>query len=201
MPDTPLNQTQLIRHLPADALAPPAPQPVDGLEAINRATALREQAESTTVATLMSRGVVCLTAEAPLAQVAQLLLERDIGSAPVVDAAWRPVGMVSKTDLLRAYAQGARQRAVAQPSDALADAQARMAPQTVADMLQPLTLSLHEASPVSVAAALMAYEAVHRLPIVAASGELVGVISTLDIVRWVARCTYPDDVPETSDAA
>lgn len=149
-----------------------------GLQAMQQDSSLRAKAEATAVGAVMAQGVVCVAADASLSHVTELLLDRDIGSAPVVDAAWRPVGMVSKTDLLRAYADTAKRPEGTQ--------------QTVSDIIEPLVLSLHEASPISVAAALMAYEGVHRLPIVASSGEVVGVVSTLDIVCWVAQCTHDE---------
>ena len=37
------------------------------------------------------------------------------------------------------------------------------------------------------AAALMAYENIHRVPVVAADGAVIGIVSAMDIVRWVAE--------------
>lgn len=142
---------------------------------------LRAQAEQTSVADMMSRGVVCIAADATLDRVTEMLLERDIGSAPVVDAAWRPVGMISKTDLLHALPE-----LLSPPTQNAASPRVR----TVGEVSQSVVLSLHEASPISVAAAIMAHEGVHRLPVVNAAGEVVGVVSSLDIVAWVARCTH-----------
>ena len=153
---------------------------------------LRARAESTAVSEVMSRSVVCLAPEAQIDAVTEMFLDRGLSSAPVVDEDWLPLGMVSKTDLLRVYAEqsgvGESLRERAAGSGGGHDVQA--APSSrVGDITMPYVLSLHEEAPVSVAAALMAYEGVHRIPIVASSGEVVGVISTLDIVRWVARCT------------
>ena len=36
------------------------------------------------------------------------------------------------------------------------------------------------------AAALMTFEAIHHLPVVACNQEVVGMLSTLDIARWLA---------------
>jgi CBS domain-containing protein len=33
----------------------------------------------------------------------------------------------------------------------------------------------------------MAFERVHRLPVVGVAGEIVGVISSLDVLRWFAN--------------
>lgn len=136
---------------------------------------VRARAETTPVSQVMVRDVACLSLEADTQSAIEMFLDRDVSHAPVVDAAWRPLGMVSKTDLLRAFdAVGARPEAIA----------AR-----IAGVLSPQVITVHEDAPVGVAAALMAHAGVHCLPVVAAGGEVVGVVSSLDVVRWLARET------------
>lgn len=143
---------------------------------------LRSQAENTAVSEIMSRSVVCLAPDARVDSVTEMFLERGISSAPVVDENWHPLGMISKTDLLRKLSE-----------EEMTSARLHVeSPARVRDVTNPYVLSLHEDASISVAAAMMAYEGVHRLPIVASTGEVVGVISTLDIVRWLARCTNLD---------
>lgn len=171
-----------------------------------QAERLRALAESTGVGAIMSRNVVCLAPQAEVHAVTEMFLDRDFSSAPVVDAAWLPLGVVSKTDLLRHFSGGAPpQTTLRQLSERDADGEAcdlqdlpasqsrvtSTAPggAQVADVTAPFVLSLHEEAPISVAAALMAYEGVHRLPIVDTAGQVVGVVSTLDVVRWLAEST------------
>ncbi len=93
----------------------------------------------------------------------------------MVDAAWRPLGMVSKNDLLRVF-----------------DAQERgghSGQMKVREVAVPHVISIHHNASLSVAAALMANEGVHALPIVAQGGEVIGVVSTLDVIRWLAQKT------------
>ena len=135
----------------------------------SKAELLRGQAEVTSISTIMSRNVVCLAPEASVQSVAETFLNGDIGGAPVVDDGWRCLGMLSKIDLLRAFSQDGT-------------------PECIGDVPLGCALSVTEEAPVAVVAALMAYEGVHRLPVVsAASGEVTGVVSTLDTIRWVAR--------------
>lgn len=178
------------------------------------AEALRARAEATGVGTIMSRSVVCLSPAAEVHAVTEMFLDRDFSSAPVVDGEWLPLGVVSKTDLLRHFSGG-----VAPPASLRQVGRLRPPPEAsppprspasivaaaalasgvgdasgpgevqVADIAAPYVLSLHEEAPISVAAALMAYEGVHRLPIVDTGGQVVGVVSTLDIVRWLAEST------------
>lgn len=164
--------------------APAAPTVAAHARSTNRAEALRASAESTAISEVMSRNIVCLAPEARVEAVTQMFLERGISSAPIVDANWLPRGIVSKTDLLRTLCNHAEARAEGESLNGGVDGGS-----TVGEVTMPYVLSLHEEAPVSVAAALMAYEGVHGLPIVASSGEVVGVVSTLDIIKWVARST------------
>ena len=123
-------------------------------------------AHHTMISSVMTRDVTCVREDLPAEALPALLLDNGISGAPVVDAAGRPVGVVSKTDLLiERGTVGA----------------------TARDLMTPLVFSLPEDTPLSQAAALMAYEGVHRIPVVAADGSVVGVVSTLDVTRWVAR--------------
>jgi CBS domain-containing protein len=139
------------------------------------AASLRELAEATTVAEVMHRDVVCLSMDARIDAVVEMFLDKDLSSAPVVDAAWRPLGMLSKTDLLALY-------------DGQSDSAASGKTQ-VGHIALPHVISVHQDASLSVAAALMANEGVHCLPIVAGGGEVVGIVSTLDVIRWLARST------------
>lgn len=123
---------------------------------------------SVPVSQVMTRSVITVRLDDSVDHVARLFLERNISGAPVVDGDGHPVGVVSKTDLLRAEHE-------------------RDTVKVVEHVMTPLNFSLPESAPLSQAAALMAYEGFHRLTIVDATGAMVGVVSSLDILRWMAR--------------
>src|SRR5262249_20276685 len=54
------------------------------------------------IAAIMSREVLCVTPEVGVDEIMTLLVEQCVGAVPVVDAQGRPVGIVSKSDLVRA---------------------------------------------------------------------------------------------------
>jgi CBS domain-containing protein len=56
----------------------------------------------------------------------------------------------------------------------------------VADVMMPLAITLDDDATVGHAAALMAAEDMHHVMIVA-EGRLVGVVSTMDVTRWLAN--------------
>jgi CBS domain-containing protein len=60
------------------------------------------------VGDVMHRGVTAVTAETSAAKAATLMLSQRIGSLPVVDTAGCVVGIVTETDILRAFAATAQ---------------------------------------------------------------------------------------------
>jgi CBS domain-containing protein len=127
-------------------------------------------AAATPIHEVMTRDVVCVRPDLPLFALAALLLERGVGGAPVVDGDGRPIGVISKTDVVRARCERDDDEVV-----------------TVAEVMMPIAFTLEETSPVEQAAALMALERVHRVPVVDADGRVVGILTALDVTRWVAR--------------
>ena len=124
-----------------------------------------------TVADVMTKGAVCVPVDCDLASLSTLLLSCGIGGAPVVDGEGRVLGVVSKTDLLRAAEEGL--------------------PTTtrVRDVMTSLAFTVRADAPLARAAALLAVEGVHRAPVVEAGGRVVGMLSTSDLARVVASTT------------
>lgn len=60
------------------------------------------------VGDVMHRGVTAVTPETSAAKAATIMLSQRIGSLPVVDAAGSVVGIVTETDMLRAFAATAQ---------------------------------------------------------------------------------------------
>jgi CBS domain-containing protein len=121
-----------------------------------------------TIATIMTRSTYCVRPDASVQTVASLMLELRLGGLPVVDEDGKPVGVVSKTDVLRHQHE-------------------RGDAETVRDIMMPLIFAVRPETPIARAAALMAGEGVHRLAIVDGDNTVVGIVSALDIVRWVAE--------------
>ena len=127
-------------------------------------------ADQVPVSLIMSREVICARDDLEVAALMDLMVRRHIGCVPVINERGRPIGMVTKFDLVE-QAQG-RPRGVA--------------PATAGGLMMPLAITLDERASVAHAAALMAIEDVHHVAIVADSGVLIGVVSSMDIVRWLA---------------
>lgn len=153
--------------------------------------------ELTPVAEIMTRNVFCAKPDMSLENLAYVMLDQSISGAPVVDDAGKPIGVISKTDVLRELRERAElEKATWRERDSSSKQQrARstglhmhtLSERNVQDAMTPLVYWLPEDASISQASALMAYERVHRIPIVNKTGKVVGVVSTLDILRWIAR--------------
>lgn len=57
-----------------------------------------------TVEQVMTRSVITIAPDRPVVEAVRVMLERKIGALPVAEG-WRVVGIITETDLLRAFAQ------------------------------------------------------------------------------------------------
>ncbi len=79
--------------------------------------ALRYLQASVEVAEVMHRDVVTATADMPLTEAASLMSQRNIGGLPVVDGSGHVVGVITETDIFKAFVELLQQgRIVARPA-------------------------------------------------------------------------------------
>jgi CBS domain-containing protein len=143
-------------------------------------------AGQTPVSAIMTEHVVSVSADAALENVRWLMLERGIGAVPVLDGDGRPVGIVSKSDLLR---DGAELELDARPRDAAGDGEAPLRDLTglsARDVMTPVLYVVPQRAPIGAVAAEMIERRVHHLLVVGEGGALTGIVSALDFVRWLA---------------
>ncbi len=126
-------------------------------------------ADDVPVTSIMSRSVTCALATLPLDALTTLVVSQRLGCVPIVDDHLHPVGMVTKLDLVELCRTPPRQ----------------LAP-VAGDVMMPLAITLDHRATVAHAAALMASEDMHHVMIVSGR-SLVGVVSTMDVTRWLAR--------------
>lgn len=159
---------------------------------------LPELATGTPVTAVMASPVVTVEAEAPVRALLRLFAAAGIGAAPVVNGRGELVGVVSKTDVLRAVyedpscaSQGVENEIGDEPGGSEADSAVR-----ARHLMTPGPLTVGESASVAEAASLMAREHVHRLFVVGAAGTLAGVVSAMDLVSWLGG-----EQPPGSDAS
>lgn len=127
------------------------------------------------VAELMERKVKSVRGEATVAEAIVELADAHISGMPVVDGAGRMIGVLSTTDLLTAEAE----------TDDAASRKSLWENTAVRELMTPRPFTVAPDEDVREAARQMLYADVHRL-FVAEGDQVIGVISTTDIVRAVA---------------
>jgi CBS domain-containing protein len=141
-------------------------------------------------ADLMIPDPISIRAEASIEEAMTLFTDKGIHAAPVIDEAGRPIGVLSRSDLLIHQCERAKNRegkpdyffAPTFDGNAKADA-ARM---TVAELMTPAVFAVSPDTPIQRVVSEMVGLHVHRLFVVDEVGVLVGVISTMDVLKHLA---------------
>jgi CBS-domain-containing membrane protein len=150
-----------------------------------------------TVADVMTTGVVSVTEGIGYKEIVRILLERRISAVPVVGPGGRVVGVVSEEDLLHKEEFKEEDDGLPYWPSLRARLRSRLtgpgmfigplhekARATLASglMTSPAVTTVPDASVVE-AARLMEYHGVKRLPVVDASSHLVGIVARSDLLR------------------
>jgi CBS domain-containing protein len=159
----------------------------------------QQQAAQTPIAAVMHTYPYRVTAQQPVRELLALFVDRGISAAPVVDEQGKPIGFVSKTDVVRQFHRPLPEERPQSTSQVQPwwDAE-RLSQLTVGAIMTPAVYSLTPETTVADATAVMAFEGTHHLPVVDEAGTLVGMVSALDILDWIARQAgyIPADSPE-----
>ena len=136
---------------------------------------------------LMAPDPISIRAEASAGEALTLFTEKGIHAAPVIDEAGRPIGVLSRSDLLIHQCEHEKQR-TGKPAYFFAptfEPSGSKVPQqcTVADLMTPAVFAVSPDTPIQRVVGDMVGLHVHRLFVVDDAGVLVGVISTMDVLK------------------
>ena len=156
--------------------------------------------DAKTAADLMTPNPISFNDSITVHEAAAFFTEREISAAPVIDVAGRPIGVLSRTDLVR-YAQAPGKHVVpckdfyekaelGPPAKEPIAASFSIKPgdrTPITDIMTPTVLSVAPDTPaLEVVAQLLAMK-VHRLFVQDAGGALVGVVSVFDVLRRLKK--------------
>lgn len=142
----------------------------------------------------MSPNPVSIRRDATVREAVALLTDRGFGAAPVIDEAGQPVGVISRTDILiheREYVHHACTRddsdwdIFPEPSWPEGFSIEVTDPTTVAEIMTPAIFTVPLATPAQEVVKRMRELKVHHLFVIDADLALVGVISPLDVLRFL----------------
>lgn len=164
---------------------------------------------------IMTRDVLTVKSDACLADLARTLVDAGVSGAAVTGVDGEIVGVVTRADLVHARAHDEVPRAVfyhqhqklarapategltMDAMDEFDEDEIETAEEeglTVADIMNPNIYSIDETEDVYRVAAAMDRLGVHRL-LVTQGGRFVGVVSSMDLVRFMARRGPRDEAP------
>jgi CBS domain-containing protein len=141
---------------------------------------------------IMSPNPVSLEANASVQEALVLLTDRGFSAAPVIDDSGRPVGVLSRSDILvhereyvhHALREGEQDRAQARRGGAGRLTEVEVVdPARVRDIMTPAVFTVPMHAPVDEVVRHMLELRVHQLFVIDEDQTLVGVITALDILR------------------
>ncbi|WP_208456918.1 CBS domain-containing protein [Lysobacter solisilvae (ex Woo and Kim 2020)] len=135
------------------------------------------------VMSVMTPDPACCTATTPLREVARMMLDHDCGQIPVVDAAQRPIGVVTDRDIAVRIVATGRNGNEATAADA---------------MTMPVRTVTTETS-LADCVCLMEADQIRRVPVVDAGGKLAGIVSIADLALAGKREATAEVVKEVSE--
>jgi CBS domain-containing protein len=147
---------------------------------------------------LMSKPVRRLSMSARLRDAADFLRRWAISGAPVVDVHGRPVGVFSLRDLSAHFTNRMDDLPVIDPDAERVRKTGEKVPrdvgfhfeaiddERVSDYMTPALLCVDPDAPVLEAIRQMQRHSIHRIFVRRSRGPLIGVLTTMDVMRWVA---------------
>jgi CBS domain-containing protein len=146
---------------------------------------------------IMNPNVVTITDTMDLREAARIFVEERISGAPVVDELGTLVGVISQSDLVEYELATERELTVEAPfyrrpyDDALSPHRGfqieEVPTDTVKDVMTPFLITVEEATSIQEVAARMAKFGVHRLIVVDEDQQIRGIVTSMDVLRWVAE--------------
>jgi CBS domain-containing protein len=140
---------------------------------------------------IMRRGVITVEAWLTLPELAKVFEERDISGAPVVDERGAIVGVVSRTDLVRAHRESPSPAPLfhAESEESASGAGMHieaMDERRVREIMTPGGIAYDEDTPVEDLAEAMLERHIHRV-LITRGKDLRGIVTTMDMLKALAR--------------
>lgn len=143
---------------------------------------------------VMVTHVVAVNPGDAVSDALKLIVENRVSALPVVDVHDRCVGVVSATDLLQLAQQLGGELEALNTSEGVEHEMlieklehTGFSNQTVNEVMTHVAVTVQPESTLVAAAAAMVRNRVHRLAVADSKGKLMGLVSTMDIIRALAE--------------
>ena len=161
---------------------------------------------------LMTETVVCVTPETPIKDLIKLLVRNHITGAPVVNKEGSLVGVVSKTDIVEYDEKTSKKRGQTTHKSFYHDTNGKLKKELnkllktktfgkilVKDIMTTSVITAQADDTIDRLAKIMHDKKIHRV-IIQDQGQVVGVVSTLDILHAVSTMGYGSSAFVTEEA-
>jgi CBS domain-containing protein len=141
-----------------------------------------------TIEAIMTRDPVRVGGGTSAAELAAILDDNEISGVPVVDPQDRLIGVVSKTDLLHRCLEGPYGSRPGSLLSSIAEGSERFGGGelgTVSDFMNPDPVTALAEEPIHAIARKMMDERAHRVIVVDAQRHVVGIVTSLDMLKLV----------------
>ncbi len=149
-----------------------------------------------TAASIMTRELVTVTPDTPLADAARLMLERRLKRLPVVDAERRLAGMLSRLDVLATVSDGYARGAGPQAPEGAASAGpagggARPAPTQIKEVMNRTVPAVRPDAPLPDVLDAVVSTRLNQAVVVDDDGRPIGLIVDADLLQRVTPAAHP----------
>ena len=138
----------------------------------------------------MTTNLVSIREDATLLEASVLLTDKGLNAVPVIDAAGKPVGVISQSDLLiharenlQALAANLGQGAKDSPLALVAEPEAKREAVQVRDLMTPAVFAVPTEAPARQVIEELLSMNVHQMFVVDETGVLVAFVSALDVIK------------------
>lgn len=148
--------------------------------------ALQRLIRSVKVKEVMTAEVASVLRVTPIKEVAELMARRRVSGVPVLNADGSVAGVISERDFLRTMAGEQSRTFMDVVADCLGGGRCLAAPmraQCAEDIMSAPAVTVTPDTPLPAVADIMANRNINRVPVVDASGRLIGIASRADVVR------------------
>jgi predicted transcriptional regulator len=146
---------------------------------------------------IMNPNVLTVMDRMDLREAAKIFVDEGITGAPVVDELGNLLGVISQSDLVEYELATERKLTVEAPfyrrpyDEALHHGRGfqieELPTDTVKDVMTPFLVTVEEDTSIHEVAARMAKFGIHRLIVVDEDEQIRGIVTSMDVLRWVAE--------------
>ena len=147
-----------------------------------------------TAATIMTRDVVVVSEDTPLAEVAAAMGEHGISGVPVVDRDGRVTGIISEKDFLTGMGVTAPQNFMTLVANCLATKGCVALPikkQLARDIMTSPPITVAPATSIKEIAVLFTSRKINRVPVVDGAGKVLGIVTRNDLLHTACHGERP----------